>query len=186
MRSSDIIIYDTETTGLDGPSATNIERQPYITEIYAVRLDKNFNLIDEFETMIRPPVPISEEITRITGITQDDVDKAKAFISYYDELYNLFEGVNYVAGHNIEFDLRMIRFELFRYDFEYKFHWPRNHICTVEKSYQYKNKRLTLQALHEYLFGVGFSGAHRARTDVEANAKCFIEMVERGDIKYPL
>ncbi len=182
MIGTDIIIFDTETTGLDGPTPTDITRQPYMTEIYAVKLTKDFKFVSEVEALVRPPIPISEEITRITGITQSDVDIAPPFLVIYDELYDLFEGVNYVVGHNVNFDLRILKYELFRYDFEYKMHWPKNHICTVEASKHYENKRLTLQQLHIYLFGYEFTGAHRARTDVEATAKCFIEMVKRGDI----
>ena len=180
--NNDIIIFDTETTGLDGPVATNIDHQPYITEFYGVRFTKDFEFVSEFETFIRPPIPIPEEITRITGIDDSTLVDAPTFMEVYDTLYELFYGVRNVAGHNIEFDLRMLKYELFRHDFEYKFNWPKNHICTVEKSYHYYNKRLKLSQLHEHLFGVDFSGAHRAKHDVEANAKCFIEMVKRGDI----
>jgi len=182
MKSSDIIIFDTETTGLDAPLATKIESQPYITEFYAVRLTKDFEFIDEVETMIKPPIPISEEITKITGITDEDVKDAPSFIQVYDQIYNLFECCKNVVGHNVMFDLRLLKFELFRYDLEYCFNWPRNRICTVEKSKHYQNKRLTLQKLHIHLFGSEFTGAHRARHDVEATAKCFMEMVRRGDI----
>jgi len=180
--SSDIIIFDTETTGLDGPVATKIESQPYITELYAVRLTKDFKFIDEVETMIKPPIPISEEITKITGISDESVKDAPNFIQVYDEIYDLFECCQNVVGHNVMFDLRMIKFELFRYDKEYCFNWPKNRICTVEASKHYKNKRLRLQQLHELLFGNEFQNAHRARNDVEATARCFMEMVKRGDI----
>ena len=183
MKSfDDIIIFDTETTGLDAPSPAKIEVQPYITEIYAVRLSKDFKFIDDVNRMVKPPVPISEEITKITGITQEMVDKHQPFSNMYDELYELFHGCRYVVGHNISFDLRILRYELFRYDWEYKFNWPKNHICTVESSKHYQNKRLKLMQLHELLFGYEFADAHRAKNDVEATGKCFIEMVKRGDI----
>lgn len=179
---NDIIIVDTETTGLLAPNPAKIEVQPYITELYAVRLSPEFDFVDELDIMFKPPIPISEEITKITGITQADVDQHEPFISGYDKLYELFHGCKVVVGHNIEFDLSMIRHELFRYDLEYKFGWPKKHICTVESSFHYKNKRLRLQQLYQHLFGRDFVGAHRAKSDVEATGKCFIEMVSRGDI----
>lgn len=178
----DILIFDTETTGLDGPVATNIEKQPFITEFYGVRFTKDFKFISEFETFIKPPIPVPEEVTRITGIDDSMLEGAPEFIEVYDQLYELFYGVTKVAGHNIQFDLRMIKYELFRYDFEYKFNWPKEHICTVEKSFHYFNKRLKLQQLYEFLFNEPFPNAHRAKNDVEANVRCFIEMVKRGDI----
>ena len=69
-----------------------------------------------------------------------------------------------------------------RHDLEKKFCWPKHHICTVEKSYHYENKRLKLMALHEYLFNKGFKDAHRAKNDVLPTVRCFIEMCKRGDI----
>ena len=179
---SDIIVFDTETTGLDAASPTKIEKQPYITEIYAVRLTKDFKFVEELDTMVKPPIPISEEITKITGITDKDVEFAPNFIQIYDQLYDLFFGCENTAGHNVMFDLRLLKFELFRYDKEYAFNWPRNKICTVEKSKHYLNKRLRLQQLYKYLFGVEFENAHRAKNDVEATVRCIIEMVKRGDI----
>lgn len=182
MNIDDIILFDTETTGLDGPSATNIDKQPFITEFYGIRLTKDFDFVTEYETFIKPPIPIPPEITKITGIDDYTLKDAPTFIDVYDNIYELFYGVRTVAGHNIEFDLRVLKYELFRFDFEYKFNWPKNHICTVEKSYNYKNKRLKLNQLHEYLFGKEFQDAHRAKNDVHANVRCFIEMVKRGDI----
>ena len=184
MKSkSDIIIFDCETTGLLAPMATKIESQPYLTEAYCVRLTKDFEFVEEFESMVKPPVPISEEITRITGITDETVKDAPNFIQIYDELYDIFECCRNVSAHNAMFDLGVLNRELFRYDKEMEFNWPKNKFCSVEASRHYFNKRLTLQKLHEHLFGVGFEGAHRARHDVEATAKCFMKMVELGDIK---
>ena len=182
MKNSDIIVFDTETTGLIAPSPTNIERQPYITEVYFLKLNSKLEKIDELETMMLPPIPISEEITKITGIVQADVDGQPPFIKKYDEIYDFFEGVNYVVGHNLKFDMDVLYYELFRHDFQNKFHFPKTWICTIEKSMHYKNKRLTLSKLYEHLFGTTFEGAHRAKVDVEATARCFIEMCKRGDI----
>ena len=180
---SDIIITDKETTGLLKPIPTNIEKQPYITEIYAVRLTPDFKFVKEIDTLIKPPIPISEEITKITDISDDTVKNSPSFFQIYDELYDLYEGCRYVVGQNIEFDLGILNYELFRHNLERKFPWPKHHICTIESSYHYKNKRLKLADLHEYLFGEGFKNAHRAKSDVMATVRCFIEMWKRGDIK---
>jgi len=180
---SDIIIVDTETTGLLKPIPTKIEKQPFATEIYAVRLSPDFKFVSEIDTLIKPPIPISEEITKITGISDETVKDAPSFFQIYDELYDLFEGCRYVVGQNIEFDIGILDYELSRHNFERKFPWPKHHICTIESSYHYKNKRLKLSDLHELLLGKGFAGAHRAKTDVMATVRCFIELYKRGEIK---
>lgn len=179
---SDIIITDKETTGLIKPLPTNIVNQPFVTEVYAVRVTKDFEFVREIETLIKPPIPIPKEITKITGIDDSMVEKAPSFLEVYDDLYDLYEGCRYVVGQNIEFDLGMLNFELFRHNLERKFPWPKHHICTIEASYHYHNKRLSLSKLHEFLFGESFEDAHRAKSDVQATLRCFIELVKRGDI----
>ena len=62
-----IIVTDTETTGLVKPIPTDIQFQPFLTEIYACKLNNKFEFLGEFETFIRPPIPIPAEITKITG-----------------------------------------------------------------------------------------------------------------------
>jgi len=178
-----IIITDTETTGLTKPIPTDQQFQPFITEIYALKLDENFNFISEFESLVRPPIPISAEITKITGIDDAMLIGAPTFAEIYDGLYDFFLGADAVVGQNIMFDINVIHYELMRHDWDKKFSYPKRHICTIEASYHYKNKRLKLSALHEFLFGEGFEGAHRAKEDVMATARCFVELVKRGDIK---
>lgn len=180
---SDIIILDTETTGLQRPIPTKIENQPFMTEFYGIRLDKNFKVVDELDTLIKPPIPISEEITKITGIDDKLVANAPSFYQVYDRMYDFFEGARSVVGHNIEFDINIINNELFRHNKERKFPWSKYHICTIESSYHYKNKRLKLMELHELLFGEGFKESHRAKNDVMATVRCFIELYKRGEIK---
>ena len=179
----EIIIFDTETTGLTSPTPTNIKFQPFMTEIYCLKIDENFQKIGEFESMVKPPVPIPKEITKITGITDDDVANAPSFFGIYDRLYDFFNGTDIIVGHNIAFDVDIVHYELMRHDLDKKFPYPKRHICTVEESYHFENKRLKLQSLHEHLFGVGFDGGHRAINDVLATGRCFIEMCRRGEIK---
>jgi len=52
----------------------------------------------------------------------------------------------------------------------------------VQETEWIKGHRLSLSALHEELFGEPFSGAHRARVDVDALTRCFNELRQRGDI----
>lgn len=180
--TSDIIIMDTETTGLVKPIPTNVNKQPFITEFYGARISPDFKFISELDTLIKPPIPIEDKITKITGISDDTVKDAPEFLDMYDKLHDFFEGCRYVVGHNIEFDLAMLKWELFRHNLEFKFPWPKHHICTVEKSFHYFKKRLKLVQLHEHLFDSDFPNAHRAKNDVMPTIRCFIEMVKRGDI----
>ena len=177
-----IIVTDTETTGLVKPIPTDIRFQPFLTEVYACKMNGKFEFIDELETFVRPPIPIPAEITKITGIDDEMLTGAPPFSQIYDNLYDFFRGVDIVVGQNIGYDINVLHYELMRHDLDKKFCWPKRHICTIEASYHYKNKRMKLQDLHDFLFGEGFQDAHRAKSDVMATVRCFIELVKRGDI----
>jgi hypothetical protein len=55
-------------------------------------------------------------------------------------------------------------------------------ICTIEQSVHYTGYRMNLGDLHQHLLGEKFSGAHRAREDVEALLRVCVEMRLRGDL----
>ena len=88
-----ITICDTETTGLLKPDAVGVKEQPYIAEFYGCTINEDFEIVRELDTFIKPPIPLSEEITKITGITNDMVANAPTFADVYPELCHLYEGV---------------------------------------------------------------------------------------------
>jgi DNA polymerase-3 subunit alpha len=178
-----IIITDTETTGLTKPIPTDVQFQPFICEIYACKMNQNFEFLDEFETFVKPPIPMPKDAEKIHHISDEMLIGAPSFAEIYHPLYDFFCGTDAVVGQNIEYDVNVIHYELMRHDLDKKFCWPKRHICTIESSYHYQNKRLNLQKLHEFLFGEGFAEGHRAKTDVMATVRCFIELCKRGDIE---
>ena len=134
-----MLIFDTETTGLLRPSATELWLQPHITEIYICKVDKDFKIYKEFESFIKPPVPIPTHITEITGISEAMVAKAPSFIQIYPELCNFFIGEDIIFAHNCTFDISMLQNELARHDLVTKFPWPSEHKCTIEASFPIQN-----------------------------------------------
>jgi DNA polymerase III epsilon subunit-like protein len=181
-----VTLFDTETTGLIKPSSQDIDEQPYITEIYVLKVrqeeGKLIEIVDEFESYIKPPVPISAEITKITGISDETVKDAPSFAEVYNKLSHFVTGADRLVAHNLAFDRAMLANELVRIDKVLRFPWPRLHMCTVEQSMKYEQRRLSLTRLHEYLFAKGFPNAHRAKGDVVAMFSCYKRMVEMGDI----
>lgn len=181
---SNIIVWDTETTGLLQPEIVDLNKQPYIIEICCIKLEmdeeKNLEVVDIFETFVKPPVPISEEITKITGIDESMVANSPEFIEIYKDLAEFHKGVDTTVAHNLMFDMGMLTNELARHDLEYKFPYPMNHVCTVEASMAIKNKRMKLGDLYKHVTGSYIQGAHRARVDVEALVECYAYLVKEN------
>ncbi len=175
-----MIFLDTETTGLLKPEAADISLQPYIVEICVVVTDSELNFDYEFETFVKPPVPIPDEVIKITGISSEDIAYAPTFTEIYEKLCYIFTGEDTLVAHNATYDIGVLACELRRMEKEFAFPWPYNQICTVEKSYILENRRLSLGKLHKRLTGKEHNNAHRAKNDVYAMIRSFQKMKELG------
>ena len=173
------IFFDTETTGLLKPSAAGLNAQPFITEIYAIKLDENYEVLDEFESFIKIPVPIPEFITKITGIRDSDLKDAPTFEELDKELKSFLEDADETVAHNHAFDKAMVLNQYIRAGWK-EFEWPKSEICTVQHSMSLEQRRINLQRLHELLLGRPFPDAHRAKSDVNALVRCHHAMAQRG------
>lgn len=177
-----IAAIDTETTGLIYPSACKLDQQPYIHELCIIKYTEDGEQIDKLLVDIKPPIPLPDIIKKISGRTDAYFIGKPSFVELYKNIANFMVGVDIMTAHNLAFDRNMLANELLRIDKVLQFPWPPVQICTVKASKVYEGYRLNLTKLHEYLFNKGFEDAHSAFADVEAQARCFFKMVERGDI----
>lgn len=95
----DYVVFDLETTGLD--PITN-----KIIEIGALKY-KNKKLVDEFSVLINPEVPLSEVITKITGLSDADLADKPTIATVLPEFLTFIEDLTLIA-HNSSFDLSFI------------------------------------------------------------------------------
>jgi len=175
-----VTLWDCETTGLFSSGLIDNDRKPELIEFFAVKLDIDSGTrIKEYEFLCAPVRPITEETVKITGITQDMVEKLDPFAAHISEVRDALENTDAVIAHNASYDKEMIDTEMLRCGIKIK--WPRV-ICTVESTLCMRGYRLTLTDLHKELMGVPFEGAHRARQDVEALLSCVLKLYERGFI----
>ena len=94
-------VFDTETTGLD----PGVE---YLTEIGAVII-RNGEVVEEFDTFVKPGKPITPKITELTGITNEMVADAPSEKEAL-EAFLAFAGDRILVGHNVHaFDMRFLR-----------------------------------------------------------------------------
>lgn len=187
------IIFDTETTGLVRAAATPIDKQPKVIELYALMVDgPKLKKVDEYHALIQPGQKLSEEIINITKIDDKMLKGKPTWAKLHPDIVKFFSRAEMVAGHNLTFDMDMLNLETRRMQIEAAvkkarvvgdFPWPRFRLCTVEATEHIKGRRMKLSELHEHLLGEGFSGAHRAKADVDALHACMIELVKRGEIQ---
>lgn len=186
MKEKIVVGFDTETTGLIKPDVTDINKQPEIIELYMAKMihrtDGVIEQIDEIDTFLMPNGDISEEITRITGITPLMVKDAPSFLEMFPLIQKFHVGVEAWVAHNCAFDTAMMANEISRIGKIVHFPFPPEKICTVQKSMYIDQRRLTLTNLHKELFGTPFEGAHRAKEDVQAMIRCYKRLVELGKI----
>lgn len=175
-----VTIFDTETSGLVENHTVKMDKQPEVIDFYAAHVDlKKGKILKEFDTLIKPRTRISELITKITGITNELLEKEKPFNYYGGTIVPMLTVNPVVIGHNLSFDMEMIDLEMERLG--RAIIWPRP-ICTVEQTIHLKGFRLSQTALHEHLFGEGFNDAHRAKPDTQALIRICIELFKRGMI----
>ncbi|MCP3685789.1 MAG: 3'-5' exonuclease [bacterium] len=173
-------VYDTETTGLLKAEGTDIMLQPYITEIYAAQIDDSGKIVTELETLVKPPIPIPDFITKKTGISDYDVKDAPEFHEIYRNLVNVFFKSHTMIAHNLPFDLGMIVYELRRMGKEHDFPYPPMKFCTIEQSMHIKGHRLKNAELYEIATGKTLEDAHRAKNDVLATYESYKWLMENG------
>lgn len=170
-------VFDSETSGLVGTSLLPIKHQPKVTEIYGCLLEDG-QKVDEIEFFANPGEKLDPKVVSITGITDAMLANEKPFVHYAPALDKIIARADEVVAHNLSFDVAMIDVEFERCGLVVP--WPAGRICTVEATEWIKGYRLSLGALHEHLFGEKFAGAHRARVDVEALTRCFLELRRLG------
>lgn len=160
------VIFDTETTGLLLPSSAPLEKQSRIIELGVIVVIDG-KLASEHNWLINPEMEISAEITKITGITNEDLVGKPLFRQLLGEIEEVFGGSDYGFAHNAPFDVGMLSNELLRCA-RTGFPWPANTICTAQEFTPLMGKRPRLIHLYEKIMGRPLAQTHRALDDAMA------------------
>lgn len=163
------LVYDTETTGLLKPQVSDLSQQPKIIEFALVEIDQSYERVGEHSWMIHPGEDITPEITKITGITNDDLRGKPSFLQVLPEIEQAFFGRHRVMAHNLPFDWGMLTNELKRLGREFAFPYPPIQQCTVQlASDLIFGRRAKMTELYEKTLGRPLAQTHRALDDVNA------------------
>jgi len=210
-----ILVFDTETTGLPKTKIINkdvLHLWPYIVQFSYIIFDTELKtLIKMKDCIIRIPdfITISEENSKIHGITNDiSLSKGVNIIDVLNEFFIDFSSVDYIVGHNISFDLNMIRAELNRVivnsnnnkeilEFQTQLviiNTSKNIYCTMKESIELcaietkdkfgrtYNKFPKLIELYQKLFNLTPNNLHNSFNDVIVCLRCFMKLKYDKDI----
>jgi len=191
------LIFDTETTGLPrnyNAPLTDFDNWPRMVQIAWQLHDATGNLLQNDSIIIKPEgYTIPFATVQIHGITNERAnEEGHDLKTTLQRFIDVVAQTNYLAGHNIEFDINIIGAELLRCGLpnvlETKpFIDTKNdqttEYCALPGGRGGKFKWPTLTELHQKLFGTGFDEAHNAAFDVAATTKVFFEIIKRGITK---
>jgi DNA polymerase III epsilon subunit-like protein len=166
--TTDLIVFDTETTGLLMHPSAELSKQPKCIEFGAVLLSATTGeVLDRLSLLINPGVQIEPVITKITGITNEQLADAPPFAEVWPQISVMFGRAKCMMAHNLPFDKSIVGYEVQRLGLT-DFVWPENGICTVGLYKDVWGRRPKLLELYEHLMDKPLHQTHRALEDVEA------------------
>jgi DNA polymerase III epsilon subunit family exonuclease len=169
LSEIDFVVLDVEAIGSKGLPARIIE-----LGAYRVRSAK---IVDEFQTLVDPGVPLPRFITTLTGISDEMLKGAPKFPEVVNAWLD-FAGDAVLVAHNSNFDLALLNREIGRV-------FPgtrmRNaELCTVKLARRILRSldSHNLDALAEH-FGLEIIQRHRAASDARATAELLLRLIDQ-------
>jgi DNA polymerase III epsilon subunit-like protein len=210
-----ILVFDTETTGLPKTKILNkyvLELWPHIVQfsyiIYDTEIDTIIKLKD-YIIKVPDSLVISEDVSKIHGITNEiSFSKGVSITGVLDEFFHDFGDVDHIVGHNVLFDINMIKVELNRLQLDVLYANKnsiyqeylnllinsKNMYCTMKESIDLcaietkdkfgrnYNKFPKLIELYQKLFQISPSNLHNSLNDVIVCLRCFMKLKYNKDI----
>lgn len=160
MKNSFLVV-DIETTGISPTMNT-------ITEIGALKVIDD-QVVASYSQLINPQATVTQEITNITGLTNEMLEDKPVLADVFGEFITFSENLP-LLGHNIMFDFSFLKYHgnILGYDFE------RKALDTYKlASYYVPDLRSkSLSSLIEF-FNIDREHAHRAYHDAKATYELF-------------
>ncbi|AYO57781.1 DNA polymerase III subunit alpha [Chryseobacterium sp. 6424] len=184
------LIFDTETTGLPknfNAPLTDSDNWPRMVQIAWQLHDKDGNLIENQDYIIKPEgYDIPYNATRIHGIsTRMAHAEGRDLAEVLEEFQEVLSRTEVVAGHNIDFDYKIVGAEFIRKNqTDVLKDLPAvdtmeigRDFCKLGGGKNGKYKSPKLEELYAKLYDEKFDEAHNAAADVNATAQVFFEMM---------
>ena len=174
LEEAEIVVFDLETTGLSA-SANRI------CEIGAARI-RALEVIDTFETLVDPGVPLPEPIGRLTGLRDADLRRAPGAATAVRRFVD-WAGDAPLAAHNARFDQAFLERQL-QWMFGRRLAAPPLDTVALARRLLAGRVRRTGLATLAHFFGTPTEPCHRALPDAQATAEILVLLIglaqERG------
>ena len=212
-----VLVFDTETTGLPNTKILNpdtLHLWPHIVQFsYAIYDDIQNDIVQTKDYIIKmhDKVNISEESTNIHGITNDMSQLKGITIQHVlNVFFSDLKTVDILVGHNVTFDINMVKIELLRIIYLEHFisHKDRvnvkknlhyltnfqNICCTLQASIEFCDIKAVdrygktytkwpkLLELHQKLFESIPNNLHNSFNDILVTLRCFIKLKYNIDL----
>lgn len=205
------LVFDSETTGLSKTqiiSPSTIHLWPHIVQFSYIVFDSELNKIVKIkDSIIKVPdgFTITEENAKIHGITTEiSLAKGVDLLPVLKEFFADFDSADHIVGHNVSFDINMIKAELQRLimnssdknlqDYLTTINTSTKFYCTMQETIElcaiemkdkygrsYK-KFPKLVELYQKMFDVTPKNLHNSLNDVIVCLRCFIKLKYEIDI----
>ena len=205
------LVFDSETTGLSKTqiiSPSTIHLWPHVVQFSYIVFDMEANEIVKIkDSIIKVPdgFTITEENAKIHGITTEiSLAKGVDLLPVLEEFFADFDSADHIVGHNVSFDINMIKAELQRLimnsfneklqEYLTKINTSTKFYCTMQETIElcaielkdkygrsYK-KFPKLVELYQKMFGVTPKNLHNSLNDVIVCLRCFIKLKYEIDI----
>ena len=164
-KTNNFMVLDTETSDLNGD----------VIQLAYIIIDENFKIIKTVNKFIKDRIP-SKETILIHGITVEKLRKeGTEFNDVFKEFITDLKNIDYIVGHNIAFDLRIIINNLRKFEIKIISNGKINYNIfknyEIKDTYTLSNKKLEI--LYNELFNKPIIGAHNALNDVLATFECY-------------
>lgn len=168
LKDLTIVAFDTETSG-----AYPLDSD--LCEIAAVKW-KQGQIIDTYQTLVKPRKPMSEFIIGIHGITNEMVEDAPAVTSIITDFHKFIQG-SIVVAHHAPFDLGFVGYEFEKKNLMFP---PLPALCSslLSRKLFPESKNHKLQTLVDF-FSLEKGVAHRALDDSKACLQVLIKCMEK-------
>lgn len=203
---SKIVVWDTETQGLpkfNEPSES--PEQPHIVQIGARMIETDtWSVLSTLDVICRPEGwTIPDDVAAIHGITTEMAADVGVPESLAVEMLMDMIGPRLMVGHNMPFDIRMVRIACFRFfEAASSEEWAaRQYECTqamatpilklpptqkMRAAGRHHHKSANLSEAYRFFTGRELVGAHSALVDVDACAAVYRAIKEGRREAMPL